>query len=135
MTPETEVLEPWFAAARAEREDAPLALLSAILADAGAVSGGRMSGAGTMTKVHRHRRKALPAAPRQVGTARPLDRLGGWKGLAALAACAALGLWVGMDGRVTIEDGTVWKGARAVAADSAPDDPVGAFFDLASAEG
>ena len=57
--------------------------------------------------------------------------------MTALAACVAVGFWIGLAGRVTIEDGAVWAGTRAVAADadSAPDDPVVAFFDLASVEG
>lgn len=117
------MLEPWFAAAREAPADPPLALLSAILGDAAAVSAERQ---GTVAA----RRPAGGPAERRV-----FDVVGGWKGLGALAACAAIGFWMGLAGQVTIEDGAVWSGSRAVAADTSPDDPVGAFFDLAMAEG
>lgn len=139
--PEERTLEPWFAAARAERAEPSLGLLTAILADAGAVGAERAAGGGVQPGAALRPAVAEGALPaRREGSAvhgrrRGLDGLGGWKGLAALAACAAAGFWIGIAGQVTIEDGTVWSGARAVAADTAPDDPVGAFFDLASAEG
>jgi hypothetical protein len=60
--------------------------------------------------------------------------------LTALAACAAIGFWIGIAGRVTIEDGAVWAGSPTAAmdatdADTGLEDPVVAFFDLASVEG
>lgn len=129
-TAEEQGLEPWFAAARAEVADPPLALLSAILADAASV------GAAREVAVPPAREVPAEVVPLpQAGGGWRFDLVGGWKGLAGLAACAAVGFWIGMVGEVTVEDGAVWSGARAVAADSAPDDPVGAFFDLASAEG
>jgi len=126
MTAEERLLAPWFAAARAEAADPPLALLSAIIADAGAI-GAMRTAAITPAPV-----PATPG-PRR----RWLQGVGGWKGLTALAACAAVGFWIGIAGRVTIEDGAVWAGTRTVAAnaEAAPDDPVVAFFDLASVEG
>ncbi|MFT3972630.1 MAG: hypothetical protein QM699_04035 [Amaricoccus sp.] len=132
-SPDETSLEPWFAAARAERTDPPLALLAAILDDAVAVGAGRAPMAPVLVAEPEPDVAAVialePDAPRR--------RLGalGWKAMTALAACALLGFWIGIAGRVTIEDGAVWSGARAVAADTVPDDPVGAFFDLASAEG
>lgn len=113
---EARALEAWFAAARAEPAEPPLALMSAILGDAAIVTAERR-----------------PAPPRRKPAV--LGGIGGWKGLTALAACAAVGFWIGIAGQVTIENGAVWSGAGTVASDATPDDPVGAFFDLASAEG
>ncbi len=122
-------LEPFFAAARAEVDAPPLALFSAILADAGRVSAERSAHAPEPTG----------------GDAPPAERrgrfelVGGWRGLASLAACAVLGFWIGIAGNVTIEDGKVWAGsstasADALVADSGTGDPVDAFFDLAATE-
>lgn len=113
---EARALESWFAAARAEPAGPPLALFSAILGDAAAVTA--------------ERRPPLPRRKQAV-----LGGIGGWKGLTGLAACAAVGFWIGIAGQVTIENGTVWSGAGTVTSEAMPDDPVGAFFDLASAEG
>ena len=147
MTAEERLLAPWFAAARAEAADPPLTLLSAILADAAEIRseirgeiGGEI-GSDTGGEIGAAREPAAAPAAVLAAPARPrrrwLQGVGGWKGMTALAACAAVGFWIGLAGRVTIEDGAVWAGTRAVAADadSAPDDPVVAFFDLASVEG
>lgn len=131
-TREELILDPWFAALRAEPAEPPLALLSAILADAAVVDEARNAVHEPTAVVAEATTPApLPAADAD----EPRRRLSGWKAAVALAACAALGFWIGIDGRVTVEDGSVWTGTRAAAADSMPDDPVGAFFDLASAEG
>lgn len=124
-TADERMLEPWFAAAREEPADPPLALLSAILADAASVSAERQE-----TTLDRRPTDRGEAVDRRV-----FDIVGGWKGLGALAACAAVGFWMGLAGQVTIENGTVWSGSSSVAADATPDDPVGAFYDLAMAEG
>jgi hypothetical protein len=119
------MLDPWFAAVRAEPAEPPLALLSAIVGDAAAVSLERRTAAAVLPP---------PTPPQAIG--RPVaDVVGGWKGLTALAACAATGFWIGIAGQVTVEDGRVWSGQGTVAAEASPDDPVGAFFDLAAAEG
>lgn len=119
---EARALEPWFAAARAESAEPPLALYSAILGDAAAVAA--------------ERRPPLPRREQPVAHGGGgISGIGGWKGLTALAACAAVGFWIGIAGQVTIENGAVWSGAKTLASDATPDDPVGAFFDLASAEG
>lgn len=159
VTPEERQLEPWFAAVRGEPAEPPLALLSAILADAAAVDDARNAAppgtAGTPAVVAAVKpvamesvaletvavEPALVAAP-SIPSALPSapaeedgHRTRAWKAFAALAACAALGFWIGLAGQVTIEDGAVWSGVRSAAAEDAPDDPVGAFFDLASLEG
>ena len=128
-------LEPFFAAARAADRAGgrgpTTALLSAILADAAAVASER-------------RAAEAPAAVRRRGGY--LRTLGGWPGLTALAACAALGFWLGIAGEVTIDTGqsawsSSWSGPWS--SDGAGDDTaagdgadqLGAFYDLASAEG
>ena len=63
---------------------------------------------------------------------RALAPIGGWRGLAALAACAALGFWLGIAGEVTLDGGTAWNGLDSAESTA---DQVGAFFDLASTEG
>ena len=164
MTADERLLAPWFAAARAEAADPPLALLSAILADAGEIGAARAAGpeaapapiapvaapaavaraavtpgAAPVPIAPEAASAAVRAAPRRSGR-RWLQGVGGWKGLTALAACAAIGFWIGIAGRVTIEDGAVWAGSPTAAmdatdADTGLEDPVVAFFDLASVEG
>lgn len=123
------MLDPWFAAARSETPEPPLALMSAILGDAAAVSAERVA-MPVETVAETDAAETVPLRRR-----RRFDGIGGWKGLAALAACAAMGFWAGIAGQVTVEDGALWTGQPAVAAETVPDDPVGAFFDLASVEG
>lgn len=107
--PDDDQLEAFFAAARAEQVPPPSALYGAILADAAAISG---------------RRATVPAAPHR----RRLP----WGAASALAACAALGFWVGLVG--TGDYGTTsFRSAAAFSDDGA--DPVDAFFDLAAVEG
>lgn len=144
------MLEPWFAAVRDEPAEPPLSLLSAILADAGAVDDARQAeehmapeaapdrDANSGPKPTGVTAVASPEAarvPPQAGEAGRFNLVRAGKALAALAACAALGFWIGLAGQVTIEDGTVWSGPQSAAAESVPEDPVGAFFDLASVEG
>lgn len=102
-------LEAFFAAARAETVPPRSTLYGAILADAAAASAGRA---------------ALAAIP-------PRRRLP-WAAASALAACAALGFWVGLVG--TGDYGTASLRSAAAFSDDGPD-PVDAFFDLASVEG
>jgi hypothetical protein len=116
-TADEALLAPFFAVARAEAAAPTTALLSAILADAAAASASRA---------------AQPApAPR---ARRRLEPIGGWRGLAALAACALLGLWLGLAGRVSLDAAPGWTGLQT-ADDVNGDEEVGAFFDLASVEG
>jgi hypothetical protein len=124
-------LGAFFAAARgadrAPDRGPTTALLSAILADAAAVAAERRAAAAA----------APPAARgRWPGT---LRTIGGWRGLTALAACAALGFWLGIAGEVTIDTGrSAWPSFDASAdasADQGVDDQLGAFYDLASVEG
>ena len=78
-------------------------------------------------------RRATPApAPRRAGwrPASLFEPLGGWRGLAALGACAALGFWLGIAGNLTVDGATVIAGT---ASESAADG-VDAFFDYASLE-
>jgi hypothetical protein len=109
-------LAPFLAAARAEDAPPRVALLNAILADAAAVSAERQPAPAVARPGRRFRLPAL------------LEPIGGWRGVAALGLCAALGFWLGVS-EVTIEGTTVWAGT----ADTT--DPVAAFFDLAAAEG
>lgn len=111
-------LAPFFAEARARELGPTTALLSAILADAGAVAAERRA----------------PALPMPSGRFR---RLGGWRGLVALAACAVLGFWIGIAGNVPIEAGTNASASydSDASSDSGADDQLGAFYDLASLEG
>ncbi|MFO1141133.1 MAG: hypothetical protein U1E59_01885 [Amaricoccus sp.] len=113
------LLAPFFAEARAGDPGPTTALLSAILADAGAVSAERRA----------------PASPA------PRGRLGGWRGLAALAACAVLGFWIGIAGNLPIEAGTTssasydGEASSDAGSDGGAVDQLGAFYDLASLEG
>ena len=117
------LLAPFFAEARAREIGPTTALLSAILADAGAVAA--------------ERRAPAPGAPRR-GRIR---QFGGWRGLAALAACAVLGFWIGIAGNLPIETGTTssasYDGGTSsdASSDGGADDQLGAFYDLASLEG
>ena len=116
-------LEPFFAAARAADRGATTALLSAIIADAAEGTAERRAAAAA----------APPPARRRGGGT--LRAIGGWRGLTALAACAALGFWLGIAGEVSIDTGqTSWSSYDATA-DGGADDQVGAFYDLASVEG
>ncbi len=120
MTPRPDedetALAPFFAAARAEEEAPRTGLLSAILADAAEVHAART---------------AIPApAPRGGWGPRLLAPIGGWGGLAALGACAAVGFWLGIAGNLSIDGTTLTAGA----ASESSADGVGAFFDLASLE-
>lgn len=117
------VLAPFFAAARNEGDGGPsTALLSAILGDAAEVAAGRQAPG----------RPSRMAAPRR-GRLRPLlGPIGGWRGLAALGVCAALGFWIGQASGIAID------GAELTAGSTSPysaTDQLGAFFDLASVEG
>jgi hypothetical protein len=121
-------LEPFFAAARAADRTAvrgpTTALLSAILADAAEVSA---------------ERAAAAAEPLAAGHGAYLRAIGGWRGLTALAACAALGFWLGIAGEVPIDTGgSAWSSygtSDGASAEGGGDDQLGAFYDLASAEG
>ncbi len=110
----------FFAAARAESPEPPTRLLNAMLADAADVSAARRAHPASMS----------PPAPRR---RHPFEPIGGWRGLAALGACAAFGFWIGIAGGITVEGGTVWAGSGTTVSETATD-PVGEFFDLASAE-
>jgi hypothetical protein len=109
-----------FAAAREAEAGPSPALLSAILADAAAVSADR-------------RPPPRPAA-RPGARPRPGLRLrlrGDWRAAGALAAAAALGLWIGLAGDLGVADPAAWTGEVAAETDA---DPVAAFFDLAAVE-
>jgi ferric-dicitrate binding protein FerR (iron transport regulator) len=117
MTPQLrdDDLEAFFAAARAENPAPRTALLSAILADAAEVQAARAP------------RASLPVPP---------QRPAGWRfgrlfaplgGVAALAACAALGFWIGLAGSLTLDGATLTAGET-------PAYGVDAFFDYASLE-
>lgn len=127
---EERTLDPWFAAARSETPEPPLALLSAILGDAAEVSAERV-----VVPAEDAAAEMVAAKPVPLRRQRRFDGIGGWKGLAALAACAAMGFWAGIAGQVTVEDGALWTGHASAVAETVPEDPVGAFFDLASVEG
>lgn len=97
-------LAPYFAAARQAPPEPPLALLSAILADAGAVG-------------------AAPA-PVPAPARHPARR---WGGASALAASALLGFWVGLSGSFSLDGTTLQAG-------TAGDDSVLALLDLDAEE-
>jgi hypothetical protein len=104
-------LRPFFAAARAAEPPVRTDFLTAILADAAAV-----------------RRTAPP--PPAAAAPRRLAAIGGWRGLAALAASAAVGFWLGTTGALPVDEGAMAE--TAAVAESAG--PVADFFDLAAAE-
>lgn len=107
MTQDDETLEAFFAAARREEAVPPPALIAAVLADAAA------------TTAVRERRQST----------RDARRWRGWiPATAALAASALLGFWIG----VASEAAQASLLAETAAAEM--EDPVGGFFDLASAE-
>ena len=118
-------LAPFFAAARATAPEPPLDLLSAILADAAEAGAPHpIPARGPATaRPDRPRRRSLAAT------------LGGWRGATALAACAALGFWLGIAGSVTVDGGMLRSDAASYASASAYGaDPVETFLDLASLE-
>ncbi len=117
---EAAALEPFFAAARAADRGPTTTLLSAILGDAADVSA---------------ERRAAAAHPVPGPRGGYLRTIGGWRGLTALAACAALGFWLGIAGEVPIDPGQSSWSSYDASGDASTDDQVGAFFDLASAEG
>lgn len=105
-------LAPYFEAARAEARDPSVALLSAIIADAGRLQAGR---------------RPPPGAPRRL-----VVRAGGaWRASAALAACALLGFWLGTAGDLPIAAGYLATSRDEVASAG---DPVETFLELASME-
>lgn len=107
------LLDPFFAAARADDPPMPLPLLAAILGDAAAVAASR-----------------LPAEAPPPPAHFPLPR--DWRIAGALAAAAVLGFWVGVVGTVEV---TAPIGLSLAAAEvEDPTDPVAGFFDLASVE-
>ena len=115
-----EALAPFFAAGRADPPAPPVNLLSAILADAAEAGAAR---------------RAVPA-PRRLSRRLPGRRgvaPGGWRGATALAACAALGFWLGIAGGISIDGATLQAGTALVAADDGAD-PVESLFDLAAVE-
>jgi hypothetical protein len=117
-------LAPFFAAARAAEPPPPVALLSAILADAGEVSAAR---------AERAHPAPAPVAPRR-WHAVLIDPVGGWRGVAALGACAVVGFWLGLVGTVSIDDTGLQTGTGAVVAEDEETGLVADFYDLASVE-
>ncbi|HET9068288.1 MAG TPA: hypothetical protein VFN28_06560 [Amaricoccus sp.] len=113
-------LAPFFAAARAGETPPQTALLSAILADAAEVHAARAAPPAP----------ALPAARKPRFGARLLAPIGGWGGLAALGACAALGFWLGLAGNLSLDGTTLTTAAASQTGDAGVD----AFFDYASLE-
>jgi hypothetical protein len=117
MTQDDETLEAFLAAARREEAAPPPALIAAVLADAAAVTAARA------------RQRPERAASGWRGRAPALSRWRGWvPATTALAASALLGFWIG----VASEGAQVSLLAETAAVDA--EDPVGGFFDLASAE-
>lgn len=111
-------LAAFFAAARADEPPVPMALLSAILADAAELAAERAPAPAPVARPARRRLGRL------------FDPLGGWRGATALAACALVGFWIGIAGDIAIDGTSVQAGTTV--ADS--DDPVVEFFDLAALE-
>lgn len=106
-------LAPYFDAARAEARDPSVALLAAIIADAG--------------RLQAERQPPPPTALHRLAA-----RAGGaWRASAALAACALLGFWLGTAGGLSIEAGYLATSRDAVASAG---DPVETFLELASME-
>jgi hypothetical protein len=104
-------LRPFFAAARAAEPPVRTDFLTAILADAAAV-------------------RAAPRPRAAAPSRRRLEAIGGRRGIAALAASAAVGFWLGTSGALPVDEGAMAE--TAAVADSAG--PVADFFDLAAAE-
>jgi hypothetical protein len=118
MTTQDEAaLAPFFAAARAAAPEPSTALLSAILADAAEAGAARRAPPARAPRRSRWRDAVAPA-------------LGGWRGAAALAACALFGFWLGLAGGVSLDGTTLQAGSTAAADDGS----VEAFFDLAAVE-
>jgi hypothetical protein len=111
--PDDAELAAFFAAARADEPAPRLALLNAVLADAAAASAARA-------------RAAPERRRRWGGLSAVLAPIGGWRGATALATCVAIGFGAGLLGGDDV-GAAVWGDTEA--------DPVGAFFDLVSAEG
>lgn len=78
-------LDALFAAARAAEPPVPAALLARIEADAAA-------------EIARHAAARIVTFPGPRRRADPLEPLGGWRAVAALAACAVAGFWLGFAG-------------------------------------
>ena len=113
---------------------------------AGAVlRGGAGRGAGTVDAAALRRSSPTPpTSPRRGGPRRRrraparwrgvvAPALGGWRGATALAACAALGFWLGLAGGVTLDGTTLQAGTTLATADDGAD-PVEALFELAAVE-
>lgn len=121
---EEAALDALFAQARAETPPPSIALLSAILADAGEIDAARRAEAEAFRPVAARKNRWFAAI---------LEPLGGWRGLTVLGTCAVLGLWVGMT------DLTGYYGLASpttvAASDDGSADQVDAFYNLASVEG
>jgi len=124
---EEAALAAFFAAARAEDVEPRTALLSAILADAAEVHAARATAGSAPARPA----TATPVPRRRFG-AGVLSPIGGWGGLAALGACAALGFWLGLAGNLSL-DGASLTTVAASQSDAAETGAV-AFFDYASLE-
>lgn len=121
---EAEALEAFFHAARDEQGPSA-AFLSAVLADAAEVSAGRATAeaAGTAHEPP----SALTATG---GLWHALSALvGGWRGGAALTACALIGFLIGANGY-----GQLPTDAFDTAANATVSDNVSGFYDLAALE-
>ena len=125
---EARALDAFFRAAREEAMEPPsAAFLNAVFADAAEVSAGRAARARAPAPA-----SAPVAAPAPSGPWRMLaGLLGGWRGGAALTACALLGFVLGVSGSDRYSTRQIeTSAASGVTAAEA----VGDFYDLASAE-
>lgn len=103
-----------------------LALLNRILADAAEVSGSAPAA----------RPQAAPAAGIGRRLAAWLTPVGGWRGAAALAGCAAFGVWLGISGEESLSlQFTSGVDAAALESFDSSADAIFAFYELASADG
>lgn len=117
---EAAALDAFFRAARAEGAEPSADFLTRILADAGEVAAARAEAA-----------PSLPAPARRGGRWRRFSLLlGGWRGGAALTACALIGFMVGASGVADLS--TDLRGFST--ATTSASEAIGDFYDLAALE-
>lgn len=123
-SPEAEALDTFFRAARDE-PDPSAAFLSAVLADAAEVSATRDAARSPGRPEERWLARVPAGEPWHTLSA----LLGGWRGGAALTACALIGFLIGANGYAQLATDALDTTASASVSDT-----VSGFYDLAALE-